>query len=118
MTPSEGREGFIPGGVLAPPPLRVVAAHLAEGLAEYRSLHDPERVHYEDGGEVTVADRDGLVALGVARDVEAFAFLDETQTAELASDLLWRAIKVCGDVDWRLRAAHHLLRDIHDREAW
>lgn len=113
------------GQELAPPPLRIVAAdtfaaataaaHYAESaaraLAEFRSLHQPERTVYPNGTEVVLADRDGDVVVEIGGE---YLYLDETQVAELASDLVWRAIKINPDVDWRLRAAHHALRDIHD----
>lgn len=106
------------GQALAPPPLRVaddsVIHTLRVGLAELRALHDPQPTVYPNGTQVTLADKDGDVVLEIGGE---YVYLDEIQTAELAGDLLWRAIKVHGaKVDWRLRAAHLALRDIHDDE--
>lgn len=101
------------------PTLRSVVAegnglidHLRAGLTELSALHDPQRTVYPNGTQVTLADAHGDVVLEIGGE---YVYLDEIQTAELAADLLWRAIKVHGaKVDWRLRAAHLALRDIHD----
>lgn len=115
---------------LRPPPLRIVGHRslgdvvidgqaigreefsrmVAQRLKDHAALKDTDRTVYPDGTEQTIGHRDGLTVLEVGCEVLA---LDEVQLGELCGDLLLTALRA-GATDWRIRAAHSHLRDIHD----
>lgn len=76
-----------------------------------------DTLHYPDGATRTIGRVGEDVILRVDDDVHVVTLtLDEKQVAELCADLLHRSFAGRPGADWRLRAAHLAIRDIHDQD--